>query len=619
MFVYKPDEAEIASTNLGMFASSVGITVKELYDKADSDPEWFWPQVIKDTGIEFFSPYKKVFDNSGGPQHTKWFTEGLINIEYNAVSRYKDSSKPAVIYQNEYLERETLSYSGLNIYVSSVASTLLDMGIRKGDRVGIYMPFNLKSAIAFYSILRIGAVAVPMFSGYGYEAVKTRVEDAGVKLLFTSKGYSRKGKFVDMMSVAEKVGLPIIAEGGSKKGYSFEDAMHGQKRIETEKTGSEDTAIMLYTSGTTGKPKGTVHVHGGALINIAKEVKYYMDLKDGDVLHWITDLGWMMGPWALIGTNVLHGTIYLYDGAVDYPDASRLFTILEDNNVTLLGLSPTLVRMLRYKNIERRFNTVRLFGSTGEPWDDESWSYLFNVLGGGKTPISNISGGTDIIGCFLASNPAIPIKPKCLYRGLGMNASIFDENGKEVYGKVGYLVAKKPSPSMTRGLWMAEDRYLESYWSRFQGVWFHGDFGEMDEDGYFYLYGRADDVIKVAGKRVGPNELEDIVMAVNGVIEAAVISIPDKIKGEALAVFYVGEPDLSGRIKDAIESKMGKPFSPSYVLRLRKLPKTRNGKTMRRVIRSSFLGQDPGDLSNTEDLDSIKEIEELGRTIFNND
>ncbi|KAA8922590.1 AMP-binding protein [Thermoplasma sp.] len=613
MFDYNPSEEAIAYTNLGRFASSLGMSIRDLYIRADRDPEWFWPKVIEDIGIEFFREYQSVVDLSGGIPWAKWFTGGSINIEYNAVERHSGSGKTAIVYQSEDGEISKLSYSELNRRVSALSSTIRDMGVGKGDRVAIYMPFNAKSAIAFYAVLRIGAVAVPMFSGYGLDAVRGRLEDSGAGLLITSSSYTRKGKTIDMSAVADRIDMKTIMDGEGTKFYRFEDAISGGKSVPVEHTSSEDPAIMLYTSGTTGRPKGTIHVHGGALVNIAKEVKYYMDLRENDVLHWITDLGWMMGPWALIGTNTLRGTIFLYDGAIDYPDPDRIFDIVHDNGITLLGLSPTVVRMIKFRGTRRTFDTVRVFGSTGEPWDEESWLYLFNVLGRGKAPISNISGGTDIIGCFLASNPAIPQKPRCLYRGLGMNASIFDEDGKEVYGKVGYLVARFPSPSMTRGLWGNPEKYLETYWSRFENVWFHGDFGEMDEDGYFYLYGRSDDVIKIAGKRVGPNEVEDLVMRVDGVTECAVVSIPDRIKGDVLAVFYVGDPGLNGRIEKEIEMGMGKPFRPAHVIRISRIPKTRNGKIMRRVIRSAFCGLPVGDTSNTDDSDVIREIEDIGK------
>ena len=257
---------------------------------------------------------------------------------------------------------------------------------------------------------------------------------------------------------------------------------------------------------------------------------------------------------------------------------------------------------------------IRVFGSTGEPWDNESWMWLFEQLGGSNTPISNVSGGTDIIGCFLASNPALPLKPRCLYRGLGMDVSVFNEEGNEVYDTVGYLVSKSHCPSMTRGIWKDPEKYREAYWGKFGDAWSQGDWAEMDRDGYFYLYGRSDEVIKVSGKRVGPNEIENVVMKVKGVLESAATGIPDEIKGEAICVFYLGinEESIKRSIAQQIEKDLGKSFSPKYVIHLERLPKTRNGKIMRRILRKAFMGENIGDTSNMEDLNIISEVSIIG-------
>ncbi len=614
MYAYNPTREMIESTNIFKFAKYNNISeIQGLYARADSDPEWFWDSLVRYLGLSFFRNYDRVLDTGHGNERARWFVGGRVNISYNAVERYRNEMKAALIYEGENGSTVTISYHELDQYTGKLAGSLKKIGIKKGDRVGIYMPFNAKSVIAFYSLLRIGAVAVPMFSGYGKEAVSVRSMDAGIKCLFTSYSYMRRGKEVRMIDTARSIDIPRIVAGlshPSKGEYDFDEFMSNGDYVASEVTDSEDPAIILYTSGTTGKPKGTVHVHGGTLVNVTKEVCFYADMNESDTIFWVTDLGWMMGPWELIGANALKGTVFLYDGAVDYPDKYRLWKIIEKNKVSILGISPTLIRMYRYDGINRPIDGVRIFASTGEPWDEESWLYLFHVLGGGKIPISNISGGTDIIGCFLASNPAIPLKPTCLFRGIGMNASVFDDGGNEIYNKIGYLVAKKPSPSMTRGIWENYDRYIETYWSRFPGVWFHGDWAMMDEDGYFYLYGRSDDVIKVAGKRVGPGEVENIAMEIEGVEECAVIGVPDKMKGEAIAVFYTGTE--SGNVEDQIRLKieyaMGKPFSPKYVINLNALPKTRNGKIMRRIIKSVFTGKDPGDVSNMDDISVISNI-----------
>ena len=614
-FVYTPRDPQ--NTKIMAFARKNGISdLRTLYDRADDDPEWFWRAVIDDVGISFKSPFTKLKDDSKGIPYTKWFVGGKVNIAYNCVEKFKESDTTAIKFESEEGEKRYISFQELDLVTGKLAGSLRDLGVKKGDRVGIYMPSNSDGVISFYSILRLGAVAVPVFSGYGIEAVQSRMKDAGAKFLFSQERYNRKGKQISTKSVLEELSdVELILSNGKLNGsLDFHRLISDGNYLSSVATDSEDPAIMLYTSGTTGKPKGTVHVHGGTLVNIAKEVKYYMDIGPNDSLFWVSDLGWMMGPWSIIGANVNGGSIFEYDGAVDYPDSHRLWNLLKNNNVTLLGLSPTLVRALRAKKTSGRLPNVRVFGSTGEPWDEESWMYLFNELGGGEVPIANISGGTDIIGCFLASTPAISLKPKCLYRGLGMNVSVYDENGKDVYDTVGNLVSKAHCPSMTRGIWHQDEKYIETYWSMFKNVWVQGDWAYMDRDGYFYLYGRSDDVIKVAGKRVGPNELEDIVMTVNGVTEAAVISIPDEVKGEAICVFFTGTNDdgVISAISKKIENDMGKSFLPRFVIWLPALPKTKNGKIMRRLVKRAFMRMDYQDTTNLDDLSIVDYTREIG-------
>ncbi|MEM0155738.1 MAG: AMP-binding protein [Thermoplasmataceae archaeon] len=618
-YVYNPDEETVRNTNLMKLAAKHNITsIKELYDRADNDPEWFWKAVIDDCNIEFTRPYIRVTDDSMGKMWTRWFPGGGINITRNCVEKYWQSENAAIAYETELGESGTISFSQLNDMTGKLAGSLKKIGVHGGDRVGIYMPLIKESVISLYAIMRMGAIAVPMFSGYGTEAVKSRVEDAGIKVLFTVSTTTRKGKEINIIEKVRTIdNLTLIVlnlKGESRNEYDFYDLISSGEYIKSVDTESEDPAIMLYTSGTTGKPKGTVHVHGGSLINIVKEVKYYMDFKAGDRLFWITDLGWMMGPWAIIGSNALGGTIFLYDGAVDYPDITRVWSLVEKNGITLLGLSPTYVRLLKHQGIKTPMTGIRVFGSTGEPWDEESWMWLFDRIGKARTPISNVSGGTDIIGCFLASTPAIPLKPRCLYRGLGMNVSVFNEAGLEIYNEVGFLVSKKHSPSMTRGIWKDPEKYKEAYWDKFGDSWSQGDWAEMDREGYFYLYGRSDEVIKVSGKRVGPNEIENIAMRAHGVIECAAAGIPDEIKGESICIFYQGIDSDETRllIRKNIEDGLGKSFSPKYIVHLYKLPKTRNGKIMRRILKKAFIGESSGDTSNLEDQAIIRDVSEKG-------
>ncbi len=614
-FIYVPPNPQ--DTNLMRLAKKHGVeTIEELYKRADSDQEWFWPAVIEDCGIRFDVPFRQLVEDKDGIPWSRWFVDGRINITKNCVENHKDSSAPAIKFEREDGTAGALSFSELDRMTGKMAGSLLKLGIKKGDRIGIYMPPNPESIISLYSIMRIGAVAVPIFSGYGTDAVSTRIEDAGIKFLFSLSKYSRKGKIVNVRKTLEALdGVKLILIHPEREDeLDFYRLMEEGEYTSSAETDSEDPALMLYTSGTTGKPKGTVHVHGGSFINIAKEVRYYMDMTSRDTLFWISDLGWMMGPWSIIGANALGGSIFVYDGAVDFPDSNRLWNLISSHDVTLLGVSPTLVRTLKSRGIRKPLKGIRLFGSTGEPWDEDSWLWLFRDLGQGKVPIANVSGGTDIIGCFLASTAAIPLMPRCLYRGLGMNVSVLNENGEEVYDQVGYLVAGKHCPSMTRGIWQNEDKYLETYWSKFPGYWIQGDWAKMTRDGYFFLFGRSDDVLKVAGKRLGPNEVENLAMTVEGVTEAAVAGIPDNIKGESVLVFYTGTNTDRTRdnIREAVVNGLGKSFAPKYVIWLPQLPKTRNGKIMRRVVRSAFLNMDTGDLSNMEDTGVIDYIKEVG-------
>lgn len=624
-FAYVPSESSVRNTNLSKLAENLGTgNLKGLYDRADTEREWFWGSLVKELGIVFSKPYSSVLDNSGGRENTLWYVGGHINAVDTCILKHSGSDRIAISFERESGESGTISYKELEDLTSRMAGSLRNTGVRKGDRVGIYMPLNPECVIAMYSIMRIGAVAVPIFSGYGKEAVLSRISDAGIRTLFVSGRYQRKGKTVRMVDTArgiENITRIVHNPDSLLEGeHDFDQLLKGERYEGTEDTTSEDPAIMLYTSGTTGKPKGTVHVHGGSFINIVKEVTYYMDMKKDDVLYWITDIGWMMGPWAIMGANAAGGTIFVYDGAVDFPDEKRIWNMIRRNGITLLGLSPTFVRTMKHRNVDDRMDGIRVFGSTGEPWDDESWMWLFQKYGGSETPIANISGGTDIIGCFLASTPAIPLSPRCLYRGLGMNVSVFNDDGNEIYNEIGHLVAKEHCPSMTRGIWKNNSKYMETYWSRFPGTWNHGDWALMDQEGYFYLFGRSDDVMKVAGKRVGPNEVENAVSRVSGVIECAVVGLPDRIKGEAAAVFYTGDPgkETAESIDREVTASLGKSFRP-FTMHVSALPKTKNGKLMRRILKNAFLGKDTGDVSGLEDPDIIRKLGDLGKRYTDND
>jgi acetyl-CoA synthetase len=377
--------------------------------------------------------------------------------------------------------------------------------------------------------------------------------------------------------------------------------------------------MLIYTSGTTGRPKGTVHTHCGFPVKSAQDMAHGFDLHADETMCWITDMGWMMGPWLVFGTLLSGAAMMLYDGALDWPGPDRLWDLVERHRITTLGVSPTLVRgLMQHGEASCRahdLSSLRTLGSTGEPWNPVPWRWLFDVVGGGRLPIINYSGGTEVSGGIVSGNVLTPLKA-CAFGGPmpGMDADVVDDQGRSVRGEVGELIVRQPWIGMTRGLWHDPDRYIESYWSRWPGVWVHGDWAAVDDDGLWYILGRSDDTIKIAGKRLGPAEVESVLVGHASVVEAAAIGVPDEVKGEALVCFCVLKPSvvpseaLRGELGARVVSALGKPFAPRAVRFVSDLPKTRNAKVMRRVVRASVLGTDAGDLSSLENPSAVDAV-----------
>jgi acetyl-CoA synthetase len=387
----------------------------------------------------------------------------------------------------------------------------------------------------------------------------------------------------------------------------------------TEMTDAEDTLMVIYTSGTTGKPKGAVHTHCGFPVKAAQDMAFGTDVHQGDVIYWMTDMGWMMGPWLVFGALILGATMFIYDGAPDYPGPDRLWALVERHKITQLGVSPTLIRALIPHGEEpfkkHDLSSLRLFASTGEPWNPDPWLWLFEKIGEGKRPIINYSGGTEISGGIVMGNPITPLKP-CAFSAPcpGIAADVFDEDGNPLRNAVGELVIKSPWIGMTRGFWQDEQRYLDTYWSRWEDVWVHGDFAAIDLDGLWYILGRSDDTLKIAGKRLGPAEAESVLVSHPDVVEAAAIGVPDDVKGMVLVLFTVCRPGVQGddalrkALKMLVVEALGKSLSPKDILFVSDLPKTRNAKVMRRMIRAAYLGQELGDTSSLVNPEAVEEI-----------
>ena len=636
---WTPTAATIERAQLTRFMRQTGAAnFDELYRKSIESVEEFTAEVLKFLDIKFDPPYEKLLDTSGGIEWSKWCAGGGLNITEMCVDRWaktdETKDQPAIIWEGEEGRTRILTYTELLGEVESCAASMRNIGLGKGDAIGIHLPMVPETVIALLAIGRIGAIAVPVFSGYGIDAIASRLKDVKAKGLFTSDGFPRRGKHFDALSVIDEVLMRVksikrvyrIPRNIERMEWNdwFNDGEPDVKEFGyVEPTLAEDPLIILYTSGTTGKPKGIAHTHCGFPIKAAQDMAFGTDVGQGTRISWVTDIGWMMGPWLIYGALINGGTICLYDGAPDYPEADRMWEFCAKHRIEILGISPTLVRALATKGDDlpkkHDLSSLRAFASTGEPWNPAPWRWLFEKVGDSRLPIINYSGGTEISGGILMGNPLLPIKP-CSFPAPcpGIDAAILDENGQQVEkGKVGELAIRQPWIGMARGFWQEPERYIETYWSRFPGIWVHGDWAMQDEDGHFYILGRSDDTLKVAGKRVGPAEVESLLVAHPLVAEAAVIGVPDEIKGTAMVAFCVlnaeAREKLVAELKELVARDMGKPLAPSKIHFVAALPKTRNAKVMRRVIRAAFLGEDAGDLSALENPQAVEEIGQISK------
>ena len=638
-FVWEPTQEYIDNANVTRLMRKHGIDdFHELVTRSQDDIEWFWQAAIDDLGIEFSTPFETLLDSSKGNAWPRWFVGGRINLTVNCVDVHANSQRadaPALIWEGEPGETRALSYKDLSEEVNRAANGLTALGIGEGDAVGVFMPMIPEAVIVAYAIARIGAIYMPIFSGFGAPAISTRLNDAGAKALVTADGFYRRGTVVDMKPVADEavadsptvqhvVVFQRLADRTPSlgpKGQDWREAFASQSTEHDAPALDPETPFMIaYTSGTTGKPKGSVHVHGGFLVKIAQEVAYQLDVKPDDVLYWVTDMGWIMGPLEMVGGHANGAAVFMYEGAPNYPAPDRLWDMVERHRISVLGISPTLVRALMPAGEEpvksHDLSSLRILGSTGEPWNPEPYAWFSNVVGGGRCPIMNLSGGTEVGACFLGQSPVIPTKNSSLGTpSLGMAMDVFDEDGKPVRGVVGELVCTKPWPAQTRGFWGAPERYIDTYWSRWPDVWVHGDWASIDDDGYWFLHGRSDDTLNIAGKRIGPAEFESAAVGHPAVIECAAIGVPDPVKGESVWCFCITGPgadigeELAISVRAAIAKELGKAFAPSKILFVEELPKTRSAKILRRAIRAIALGEDPGDLSSLENPSALEAIQ----------
>jgi acetyl-CoA synthetase len=638
--IWTPSEEVRERSNALRLARKLGFEdYASLVRFSAEEPERFWPAAIEDMGLEFSRPWNAVIDESRGPEWATWFVGGRLNLAWNCVHRWARGPRAeaaAAVWQAEDGARRSLSYRELSGEVTLLAEALAALGVEAGDRVAIFLPMSPEVAIASHACAHLGAVQVPVFSGFAAPAIAARLRHSEAKVVVTADSSLRRGREVPMKELVDeacaeapsvehvlvwrRLGSEVPMQPG--RDLFWDEAVAGSPgELEPLEVDSEHPYLLTYTSGTTGPPKGVLHVQGGFLVSIAREVCYQADARPDDVIHFVTDMGWIMGPWEVVGGMALGCTVVFAEGAPDWPAADRLWGLVEAELVSIVGLSPTLVRALiphGAELVERHdLSSLRVIVTTGEPWNPEPYRWLHEHVGGKRCPIINCSGGTEVGACFLSPTVAAPIK-SCSLGGpaLGMAMDVVDAEGRSVRGEVGELVCRKPFPGMTRGFWRDRERYLDTYWRRLPGIWVHGDWASVDADGYWFLHGRSDDTLNIAGKRVGPAELESAVVAHLAVAEAAAVGVPHEVKGEVAWVFCALVPgaqpseQLAAELRALAAGALGKAFAPERVLFVSALPKTRSAKIVRRAVRAKALGTDPGDLSSLENPETLDEIAE---------
>jgi acetyl-CoA synthetase len=625
--VWQPTDDFLRNSNIAGFMERHGLaSYEELLQAWTADPEWFWSAASEDLGVVWYERPHAVLDRSGGNEWPRWFPGGVTNLVASCVDRH-NPDRLAIVWEGEESTVRTLSFGELSALVARIAGGLRAAGISSGDCVGLYLPLAPESVACLYACAKIGAIAIPMFSGFGAEPVTSRLNDAWAKVLITADGFYRRGNVVPMQAIAEKAvrGAPAVERlvvwprlaGDSPDWSAF---LKAEPITEPEPLRADHPFMVAYTSGTTGRAKGAVHTHGGFPLKSATETNYHADHRDGELLFWITDLGWIVAPIVVLGAGLAGRTIFLYDGAADHPTSARMAEMIDKHSISLFGASPTFVRALMRRTdhgFESSPPSLRVLCSTGEPWNELPWLWFFERVGGGRCPIVNLAGGTEA-GSLVGVLPIRPLKPTCFTGpAVGVDVDVFGRGGHPtVPGELGELVVKQPWPGQTQGFWDDDERYLATYWHRWPGVWVHGDWASRDEEGYVFLHGRSDDTINVAGKRLGPAEVESVLTDHPAVIECAAVGIPHEVKGETIWCFaVVREPaaELEEELRTLVGERLGRVFAPDRVLCVSALPRTRNAKIVRRAIRDAVTGAEPGDLSSLENPEVLEEIGERAR------
>ena len=602
-------------------------SLEQLHRASVDRPDWFWPAAAEDLGIPLHGKIAAVRNESRGRAFPQWFTGATLNVVESCIDRHAadpvQANRTAIVYEGDSGHRRTLTFAELKREVDRFAAGLLRLGVGRGDRVALFMPPVPEAAVTVMACAKIGAISVPAFSGYGSESLATRLNAAEVKVLVTVDSTTRRGKPVPMKSIATAAAatspsvrhLVVIRASGEKvdiednREHWWHDVAASQAADEsptpTEALDPNHPLMIIYTSGTTGLPKGIVHSHIGFLLKAAIDFGYAFDLQPGDVVGWIADMGWMLGPLMILGGLQCGSGLVMVEGLPDHPALDRMWRIVERNRVTVLGIAPSAARGLRARSDGGRpaadLSSLRAFASTGEAWDDPTWHWLFETIGEKRLPILNYSGGTETGGGILSCYTIAPQAPASFSGPLpGMDVDVLDADAQPT-GEIGELVVRNTWVGMTHSFWRDDERYVDTYWSRWPDTWVHGDLASIDADGYWHIHGRSDDTLKIGGRRVGPSEIESALVAQPGIAEAAVIGVPDEMKGQQVVAFVVARPGAErpqpDGLRDAVTKMLGKAMAPSRIIAVEGLPKTKNGKIMRRAIRARYVGERLGDMS----------------------
>ncbi|HIF17377.1 MAG: AMP-binding protein [Cycloclasticus sp.] len=633
--VWEPNDELTSISQMQRFIRTTGLAdYDELLSKADEDPEWFWNAAIDFLDIKFYQPYDKVLDASKGIEWTQWCVGGKTNMVLNCLDKHKGTDvwdKPFIHHETEAGIKSSLTYKELDAKVCQLTNGLRSLGLKKGDAIGLYMPMIPEVAVAFLAIIKMGGMVIPLFSGFGPEPIIVRLNDGEAKAVITVDGTLRRSKPVNLKStineakkkvpslehviVFDHMNLALTKQQGDYDWHALTKNMPID--CETEVMDAEDPMMLVYTSGTTGMPKGTVQTHCGFMIKGMFDMHVLSELSSDDRMLWMSDMGWVVGPLEIMGVSYTGATLIMGEGAPNYPDPGRIWRFIDEYKVSWLGFAPTIARIFMSQEEDHvsryDFSSLKVVLTTGEPWNPDAWLWFFDKVCGKRVPILNLTGGTEI-GCgILGCTVLRPLKPCCFNTAIpAMGADILDEKGNTIaIGKVGELALRHHSIGLTRGLWNNPERYLDSYWRTLPGIWVHGDWAVKDDDGMWYVLGRSDDTLKIAGKRTGPAEIEGPLLATNRIVEAAVVGVPDEVGGSAVVCVCVPKPDendesaLAEVLINAVITEMGKSYKPKQIVFVEDLPKTRTMKVMRRVVKALLLGKEPGDLSSMVNPESL--------------